>query len=615
MSTTLRGRQQQYMTSHKAEAMYRQSSYDRSFDSVRYPSNASQPSLSHSINTYTESTPSSVCRPDFGDYPQDMSQSDCGASFVSEVPASYDDTSDIDEAPVNNNSKPTLIKFVEPVVQRDHSNGNPRLTGMKKKMQRKKTASTMQHEGDIDVHHLPVLGFADSGIRYASSDDGLHKDTLHFPGVPPRDQHLPTKQEQWNVDAIDIALEDLVLDKGKARLTLNNNTTAQGPFADAGDATATQSIVQLRRTMTGMRAAAAQSVFDEAQEDERQYLPKLRPVTLSDTKRQQRPAAPKDAPLPPLPPLPSPLVNSQDSNTTPSASSGKVAGLQPIHDHPLATNTGAAQLESVGNSVVVASTPDDEENVFAFSPPSISGHGHGEDQLGTIPEPRIPRATGKRLDSMASSNHSSLRDMDPREVIQRARMQPMSCGLDAEIGGAADLASECNDFDSGDHGVQAEDLPPLLSNHYLQSNVEQGKLDQTEYERLNRLPERMQAAAAAAAAAAASSGSHRLSHKHLSKHKKTAGAPSAVNHYEPISILRAEAAFLKEDLKKDKKKKDRLWNSSSSSSSGSVAGRSSQQPFGRAGVNQSTSDISSSHSDGPQRLRSFKSSIRLKNMK
>ena len=71
---------------------------------------------------------------------------------------------------------------------------------------------------------------------------------------------------------------------------------------------------------------------------------------------------------------------------------------------------------------------------------------------------------------------------------------------------------------------------------------------------------------------------------------------SLVKHYEPISILRAEAAFLKEDTKKsDKPKKDRLWAASST-------------------TNASCSDVSSV-SDSQQRLKSFKSSIRLKNLK
>ncbi len=71
--------------------------------------------------------------------------------------------------------------------------------------------------------------------------------------------------------------------------------------------------------------------------------------------------------------------------------------------------------------------------------------------------------------------------------------------------------------------------PRCCPTHYLH-----GKVDQAEYERLNRLPERM------AAAAAASSSQQRTSHRQ-SKQKKN---PVAVGHYEPISILRAEAAFL-----------------------------------------------------------------------
>lgn len=560
--------------------MYRQPSYDRSFDSVRYPSNASQPSLSHSFTTYTESTPSSVCRPEFGDYPHNMSQSDCGASFVSEVPPSFDDTSDIDDAPVSNASKPTLIKFVEPVVPRDHSNGQARLTGMKKKMQRKMATSSTQHEGEVDVDSLPILGFADSRTRY---DDAMHKETYNFPGVPPRDAHVTPRQEQWNVDAIDIALEDLVLNKGKARST----PSGESPFADTADNTL--SAMRMRANMSTMRGGAAHSVLDEAQQEDRPRA-LARPHTLSDARRVPRPP-PCDLPLPPVSALPSPSTATQDSVT--SSAIGKVEGLQPSHDHPLATpsasevpttNTRISGVVGEYNSVLA--TPESEENVFAFRPPSLPGHG--EDHTSTVRSSRVARSNGTRLDSMASSNHSSLRDLDPREMIQRARMQALSCGLDAEIGlSSLDVEAECLGPNPGTGGsgnsVQAEDLPPLLSNHYLQ-----GKVDPAEFERLNRLPERVQAAAAAA------SSGQRLSHKHLSKHKKSAG--TVMQHYEPISILRAEAAFLKEDSKgKDKKKKDRLWATGSSTTA-------------------SSSDVSSVL-DGHQRLKSFKSTMRLKSLK
>ncbi|SJX62911.1 uncharacterized protein SRS1_13738 [Sporisorium reilianum f. sp. reilianum] len=591
MSTTQQRGTRQSMaaasTQKTAEAMYRQPSHDRSFDSVRYPSNASQPSLSHSFTTYTESTPSSVCRPEFVDYPHSMSQSDCGASFVSEVPASYDDTSGIDDAPVSNASKPMLIKFVEPVVQREHSTGQSRLTGMKKKkMQRKAASASQHHEGEIDVDHLPILGFADSRTRYAA-DDAMHKETYNFPGVPPREPHLTPKHEQWNVDAIDIALEDLVLDKGKTR----SNAAGEGPFADAADHTL--SAMRMRANMSAMRRGAAHSVLDEAQQEDRPRASLARSHTLSDARRAPRPP-PNHVPLPPVPTLPSPstaTLATLDSVT--SSAIGKVEGLQPSHDHPLATPSSSELQHTLATTRIsglvteynhALATPESEENVFAFRPPSLSGHG--DDHTGTVRSSRAARGTGVRLNSMASSNHSSLRDMDPREVIQRARMQTLSCGLDAEISlSSLDVEAECLGSDSGGSGnsVQAEDLPPLLSNHYLQ-----GKVDPAEFERLNRLPERV------AAAAAAGSG-HRLSHKHLSKHKKTAGATSVVQHYEPISILRAEAAFLKEDAKKDKKKKDRLWTMGTS-------------------TNASTSDVSSL-SDGHQRLKSFKSSMRLKNLK
>ncbi|GAC93515.1 hypothetical protein PHSY_001080 [Pseudozyma hubeiensis SY62] len=556
MSTTRPGRQYTVATSRKAaEAMYRQPSYDRSFDSVRYPSNTSQPSLSHSFSTYSESTPSSVCRPDFGDYPHNMSQSDCGASIASEVAASYDDTSDVDEVPVGvASSKSTLIKFVEPVVQRDASHGQGRLTGMKKKkMLREKAAQ----DGEAEIiHHLPLLGF--SNTRTISTDDqALHKDVLSFPLVPPRDAHITPRQEEWNVDAIDIALEDLVLDKGKI-------------------------------ASNGMRGAAAHSVLDEAQEEETPYH---RSRALSDARRAQNlrrppPPPPVDALLPPLPPLASAPTESEESET-PSAE-GKVAGLGPVSDHPLA-ETGADQASLARSHAMLAlrnsngSAVDSDDDVFAFRPPSLPGHG--DEQHGTVRESRLARSSNLRLDSMASSNHSSLRDMDPREIMQRARSQALCYGLDAEIGQSLDVEAECGFASASSNSVsnqtvQAEDLPPLLSNHYLQ-----GQVHPTEYERLNRLPERL-------LAAASSSGANALSHKHLSKHKKRTDSSRPMPHYEPISILRAEAAFLKEDVPK-RKKKDRMWSG--------------------AGGNASSSDVSSV-SDGHQRLKSFKSTMRLKKL-
>lgn len=554
MSTTRTGPQYTVATSRKAaEALYRQPSYDESFDSVRYPSNTSQPSLSHSFTTYSESTPSSVCRPDFGDYPHNMSQSDCGASIASEVAASYDDTSDVDEVPVGvASSKSTLIKFVEPVVQRDASHGQGRLTGMKKKkMLREKAAQ----DGEAELHHLPLLGF--SNTRTIPTDDQtLHKDVLRFPLVPPRDAHITPRQEQWNVDAIDIALEDLVLDKG-------------------------------RIAPNGMKGAAAHSVLDEAQEEETPYQ---RSRTQSDARRAQNlrrpPPPPVDAPLPPLPPLASASTESKESET-PSAED-RVAGLGPVRDHPLAeTGVDRANIAK-GHAMLAlrnndASATDSDDDVFAFRPPSLPSHS--DDQHGTIRESRPARSSNLRLDSMASSNHSSLRDMDPREMMQRARSQALCCGLDAEIGQSLDVEADFGSASASsisvtNSTVQAEDLPPLLSNHYLQ-----GQVHPTEYERLNRLPERLHAAAT-------SSGANALSRKHLSKQKKRTDSSTAMPHYEPISILRAEAAFLKEDVPK-KKKKDRMWSG--------------------VGGNASSSDVSSV-SDGHQRLKSFKSTMRLKKL-
>lgn len=570
--------------------MHRESA---SYDSVHHPFNASQPSLSHSN---TVSTPSSLCRPDFGDYPQDMSQSDCGASMLSEVPPSFDDTSDIDEVlPPINSSKPTLIKFVEPVVHRDHIDGQTqqRLLGMKKKMQRKKEASALHHDDQGDMHHLPVLGFADSGMKHGS-DEALHKDVLKFPSVPARELHIaPPRQEKWNVDDIDIALADLVLDKGK----LKSMVPPEGSFSEAAD-------LALRSRVPASRVPAAYSVLDEFQEVQRTHLPQQPRVrTLSSARRAQGP--PFDEPLPPLPSprsVPSVSATSQDS-TTPSAN-GKIAGLQPSHDHPLESDVrpardAPARIRQPSSSRQVAAV-DDEDYVFAFSPPGLSGHGHE----GVVAR---SRPGTQRLDSRSSSNHSSIRDSDPREIIQRARMQPLSCGLEAEVNDSLDLASECSAFDrSSSVGAHAEDLPPLLSNHYLQG------IDQAELERLNRLPERVRVAAAASAA----NSSHKLSHKRLSKHKKGAGAASAVSHYEPVSILRAEAAFLKEDPKREQKKK-MPWQtraSSSSSASSRSHGGASSLSLGRSDANGSTSDISSV-SRGHQRLRSFKSSMRLKSMK
>ena len=84
----------------------------------------------------------------------------------------------------------------------------------------------------------------------------------------------------------------------------------------------------------------------------------------------------------------------------------------------------------------------------------------------------------------------------------------------------------------------------------------------------------------------------------------------------PFSIQHrlTEAAFLKDDVKKtDKEKKKKLWQTPSSSSS--VSSRShAASSLSRTGIYSSTSDVSSV-SDSQHRLKSFKSSIRLKTMK
>lgn len=534
MSTTHQDRQ--YLAaslSKAAESMYRHPTYDRSFDSGRYPSNTSQPSLSHSLNTYTESYPSSICRPDCGDYSADMTHSDCETGCTDVAP-SLDDTSDIDEALSSvGHSKPSLLKFVEPVVQRDPTNGPPRLSGMKKKMQRKK-AATGQYDGGFGVDHLPVLGFADSRAT-CDSDEILQ--VAQFPGVPPRDTKGESGKEQWNVDTIEIGLEDLVLDKGKAKSML---------LQLDGGAEETKSASRLMST----RRAAAPSVFDEALEQDRSHLPSPRARTQSEAQR----AAPRKA-LPPLPP-PKPSVGAGEA--TPSSHS-KTAGLQPSGEPPLVLPSGESS----------------DEDVFAFKPPTLAAH---VDQQGTV---RASRST--RVNSIASSAPGSTRDLDPREIIQRARLENMSCGLDAELDSSLNL---CPIFPiperrgSNGSGVVAEDLPPLMSNHYLQ-----GQVDPVEFERLNRMPERI----LAATAAAASSGGQKLSHKHLNRHKKSAGVEEG---YEPISILRAEAAFLKEDAKKGGRKKDRPW-------------------AGSNGASNSSSDVSSEGN----KLKSFKSSIFLRGHK
>ncbi len=84
---------------------------------------------------------------------------------------SLDDTSDVDEAPPSSvgHIKPSLLKFVEPVVHRDPGSGQPRLTGMKKKMYRKKAADPRY--GEVGVHQLPVLAFADSRASHDTDGD------------------------------------------------------------------------------------------------------------------------------------------------------------------------------------------------------------------------------------------------------------------------------------------------------------------------------------------------------------------------------------------------------------------------------------------------------------
>lgn len=138
-----------------------------------------------------------------------------------------------------------------------------------------------------------------------------------------------------------------------------------------------------------------------------------------------------------------------------------------------------------------------------------------------------------------SSQHSSLREMDPKTLIDRIKAQPYRCGLEAELSDP-EAADEVDDHGISVHSVRAEDLPPLLSTHYINSK-EFCDIATSERSRLACLPERR---------LAVPSPGPSLSLRLL---RKTKSQAPALPSYEPVSILRAEAAFLHQDTVKQTK--------------------------------------------------------------
>ncbi|PWZ02261.1 hypothetical protein BCV70DRAFT_204945 [Testicularia cyperi] len=645
------------MDAHPPERFYQHKrltseSHDK-FGPVRYAFNASQPSLTHSMSTHPDSTPSSVCRPDFSEYGHETGQSDCGASFISEHQPSYDDTSDIDESPLGpSNSKPTLVKFVEPVVARDPTS-NTRLTGMKRRAQRKKSSM----EAPMNVAHVPVLPFDEDADEIGG--------TLAFPSVPQRDatnEIRATSFERWNVDTLDIALEDLLLNKERVPLQPVPSTLPKSRGAvvhsvldeaqQSDDNQAARDLMSKQSQQLGLdRRPSRQASTTSSQSIRRsdsfhQFRVRALSTGEQHVRRVHGDTSILSHPTEPLPDSPAEL---EQPATGTFAKRAQVPSL----DHPLASSPQRMLSRSEG----ISQNNQSCDNIFAFAPPGLSSqscHSHSPSQTGKLPLPAhgdhrsnsaesdevgTPRGGSglrdkvRRAESIASSQNSSLRDLDPKAIISRIRAQPMQCGLEAEL---SDPIEPETDFDSmsTEHGpskVRAEDLPPLLSTHYLRGR-EFSALDRHEAEKLTRLPERQ-----LAVAAAASVSESRLAAPRNGKGKEVA--------YEPISILRAEAEFLHHDpsAKPTKSKKSKgfsssssssghFWNSHSSSSRSIASSRStiaSSSSVSSLRADSSTSDISSiagssvatHHSNvnaysasSAFGLKSIKSSMRLKSL-
>lgn len=184
-----------------------------------------------------------------------------------------------------------------------------------------------------------------------------------------------------------------------------------------------------------------------------------------------------------------------------------------------------------------------------------------------------------------SSQHSSIKEMDPRDLIDRIKARSYRCGLEAELSDP-DEGDELDPHRSA-NTVRAEDLPPLLSTHYMNSKEFSG-VATSERSRLACLPERR---------LAVPDSGHSRSLRLLRKNK----SPSpALPSYEPVSILRAEAAFLHQETVKQAKSKSKksvkdLYTGASSHGSARTAA-------------SSSTDLSNASRDlPPSSLRSSKS--------
>ncbi|KAN0061775.1 hypothetical protein ACQY0O_005768 [Thecaphora frezii] len=173
---------------------------------------------------------------------------------------------------------------------------------------------------------------------------------------------------------------------------------------------------------------------------------------------------------------------------------------------------------------------DDDEHPFAFSPPSLSHEGSdgARSHAGSARNSFSNRGAPSLLSLSTNSSHSN--DIEPRELLRRAKTTKIICGLDEELG-----QTEVNEQETSE---VVDDLPPLLSTYYL---AEQG-LSKDQLDRLIRNPERLRAAQQAAM---------RAEMERKARENRGTRARAAKDEEEPISILAAEAKFLAEDPSKN----------------------------------------------------------------
>ncbi|EPQ28640.1 uncharacterized protein PFL1_03943 [Pseudozyma flocculosa PF-1] len=249
------------------------------------------------------------------------------------------------------------------------------------------------------------------------------------------------------------------------------------------------------------------------------------------------------------------------SQYPPSASSQHHAGMPGTIRSKASIATLMPRRDEIASVV-----SNDGDHPFAFSPPSLSHEHDGFDDVRSQPDSGRHSLNHSGPPSVLShsSNSSLSNELEPRELLRRAKTSKITCGLDEELG----QAPTHYDADAAEAEV-IDDLPPLLSTYYL---AEQG-LSKEQFERLTRNPERLRAAQLAAARA-------EMERKGRSLRSSRRGGDDE----EPVSILAAEAKFLAQDphksggggkissLLKKKSTSSAMASSSSSSSSSSMRG-------------------------------------------